>query len=215
MEMTIVDAVKARHTVRRFRKEPLAAVDIVKMNSKIAEINRNHNLQIRLLADVNVPVNWTMKLFKTKGLRNYIILSGPNTPSVKEKLGYVGAEIMLYAQTIGLNTWWVGGSYDRRQVWRLALGHVVAGIIVFGYGQNQGRPHRTRCPHEVSSYVGKMPTWFEEGVKLALLAPTPDNKQDFLITGRGNDVKFYCDDGRWGDTVKGIIRYYFETGAFQ
>ena len=66
-------------------------------------------------------------------------------------------------------------------------------------------------PHDVAPFDRIRLEDFEEAM---LEGIRRDDKQDFLITGRGNDVKFYCDDGRWGDTVKGIIRYYFETGAF-
>ena len=211
--MNIREAIEARHTVRKYRKVQIAAVDIMEMNFKIDEVNREHGLHIRMLTNVNVPVNRLMKLFMAKGLRNYIILSGPDVRSVKEKLGYAGAKLMIYAQTIGLNTWWVGGSYNQRRVAQLAEGQVVAGIIVIGYGQSQGRPHRSRPAHEVCSYAGKMPAWFEAGVKLSLLAPTPYNRQNFLITGKDHHVDIYCDDARWGDIVKGIIRYHFEAGA--
>lgn len=38
---------------------------------------------------------------------------GDDSPELEEKLGYSGADLMLYAQTLGLNTWYVGGMFDR------------------------------------------------------------------------------------------------------
>lgn len=48
-------------------------------------------------------------------MNNYIALAGEETPDFDEKIGYCSADIMLYAQTLGLNTWWVGGTFNRRR----------------------------------------------------------------------------------------------------
>ena len=51
---------------------------------------------------------------RAKGVRNYFMVSGnaggDDGIDLDYRLGYVGADLMLYAQTLGLNTWWVGGT---------------------------------------------------------------------------------------------------------
>lgn len=207
-----VEVLELRHTVRAFRDVPLVVADKLRLSGKIDEVNRQYHLQLRLFTDVDVPVKRMMKLFLARNLRNYIILSGPDMPCVKSLLGYVGAEIMVYAQSIGINSWWVGDTYNYDKVASRADGQIVAGIIVVGYGKKQGNPHKSRPEKEISSYFGRKPLWFQEGVRAALLAPTPKNSQDFLISGKDNEVSIISSDKKWGEIVCGIIRYFFEVG---
>jgi len=80
-----------------------------------------------------------------KGVNNYIILAGKDTPDLDEKLGYAGADVALYAQTIGLNTWWNGGMYSAKGV-RRNLSETddrINGIIAIGLRSD------TRCHAQV------------------------------------------------------------------
>ena len=132
---------------------------------------------------------------------------------VDEKLGYCGIDTALYAQTLGLNSWWVGGTFNRKHVVRYVEGEKVTGIIAVGYGATQGVPHKSKRPEEVSSYDGGAPEWFVNGVNASLLAPTALNKQAFTIMGEKNKVSISCNNGIFTDTDLGIVKYHFETGA--
>ena len=46
-------------------------------------------------------------------MRNFIILAGEDSKTLSENLGYAGADLMLGFQTWGLNSWWVGQTYNR------------------------------------------------------------------------------------------------------
>ena len=65
------------------------------------------------------PLMRQSQLILAKGVRNYFILAGRAAPDLRERLGAAGADLMLFCQTLGLNTWWVGGTYshaeDRRE----------------------------------------------------------------------------------------------------
>lgn len=50
----------------------------------------------------------------SKNAVNYFIMSGKESADLNERLGYVGADLMLYAQTLGLNTWWIGGTFSKK-----------------------------------------------------------------------------------------------------
>lgn len=47
-------------------------------------------------------------------------------------LGYCSCEFMLKAQCLGLNTWWVGGTFCRKKVEEFPTGGKVIGIVAFG-----------------------------------------------------------------------------------
>ena len=81
-----------------------------------------------------------LRLVLAKGVRNYIILAGEDREDLEERLGYCGADVMLYARTLGLDTWWVGGTFSRKAV-RKKAGEVA------GRGDRRGgqRSHKRGC----------------------------------------------------------------------
>lgn len=211
--MDIKEAIYARHTVRKFQDKPLAE-DVVKaLQARIEKVNKEHQVNIKLVTNESVPVWGVMKFFMTKGLKNYLVLLGPDRADIEESLGYCGIDIALYAQTLGLNTWWVGGTYSKNSASKDVEGSVINGIIALGYGQVQGVPHKSKAFEDVCQYEGAIPEWFKQGVEAALLAPTAMNKQKFMITGKDNEVSISCDNGKWSGTDLGIVKYHFEVGA--
>lgn len=147
-------------------------------------------------------------------MRNYIVLAGKNASDTEEKLGCCGTDVMLFAQTLGLNTWWIGGTFSKSGVRKNAPeAEKIFGIIAIGYGEVQGTPHKSKSPEEVSEYDGTAPEWFASGVKTALLAPTALNKQAFSIKGSGNKVSLSYKRGALSNTDRGIVKYHFEIGA--
>jgi len=211
--MDIKEAIYARHTMRKFQDKPLAE-DVVKaLQARIEKVNKEHQVNIKLVTNESVPVWGVMKFFMTKGLKNYLVLLGPDRADIEESLGYCGIDIALYAQTLGLNTWWVGGTYSKNSASKDVEGSVINGIIALGYGQVQGVPHKSKAFEDVCQYEGAMPEWFKQGVEAALLAPTAMNKQKFMITGKDNEVSISCDNGKWSGTDLGIVKYHFEVGA--
>ena len=211
--MAMEEAMRARHTVRAYTDEPLPAETVEKLNRLIAENNARHDLKVRLVLDDTSAFGIALKLVLAKGVRNYLILAGDKAPDLAERLGYASADLMLHAQTLGLNTWWVGGTFKRGAVSKIADGADVIGIVAIGYGAVQGKPHKSKRADEVSSYEGEAPDWFQRGVEAALLAPTALNKQAFHIEGNGRTVSIACDNGAFSGADRGLVKYHFELGA--
>ena len=186
--MTIKEAMKERHMVRKYVDKKIPEDLVSKLNERIEENNKKYDLSIKLMLDNDKAVNSIIKLLLAKGVKNYIILAGNDTDDLAEKLGYSSADIMLYAQTLGLNTWYVGGTFNRG-VSKYVPNKKVIGIVAIGYGINNGVAHKSKTLEEVSSYDGTMPEWFKNGILASLLAPTALNKQDYRIVGNGNKVK--------------------------
>lgn len=211
--MRIEEAIFTRHMVRKYIDKPIPAELIEKLNTRINDNNEKYDLAIKLMVNDENAFNAIIKLILAKGVKNYLILSGKDTPDLGKKLGYCGADLMLYAQTLGLNTWWVGGTFNRKTTSKEADGKKVIGVIAVGYGTTQGVPHKSKKPEDVSSYVGEAPEWFKKGIDAALLAPTALNKQAFEIKGDGNKVSMTCDNGIFTDADFGLVKYHFEVGA--
>ncbi len=210
--MDMKEAMEKRHMVRKYTDEPLKEDMIKKLNERIEENNKAHNLNMKLMIKEEHAVNALIKLLLARGVRNYIILAGETSSNLDEKLGYAGADVMLYAQTLGLNTWWVGGTYNR-SVAKYVDNKKVIGIIAVGYGISQGVPHKSKVASEVSNINESSPEWFKNGIKAALLAPTALNKQDFMIKQNGNKVSIECNNGIFTGANVGLIKYHFDLGA--
>lgn len=201
--------------VRQYLDKPLPG-DIVKaLNERIEANNERHGLCLALAAGNSDGIGGMAKVMLSRTVQNYFILAGRDSAELDEKLGYCGADLMLYAQTLGLNTWWVGGMYSGRGALKnLGRRDVrVNGVIAVGYGKDQGVPHRSKSPAEVSEYKGEAPLWFTDGVEALLLAPTAMNKQPYMVRGWGDKAAISAGSGRFAGIDLGIGKYHFEAGA--
>ena len=207
--MDFKEAMKKRHVVRRYRDEELDLETVSALKKRVEEDNEKYQVHVRLETEDSSALNLMGKL-ASKNAVNYFIMSGKESADLNERLGYVGADLMLYAQTLGLNTWWIGGTFSKKNVERKVPNQQVIGIIVVGYGETAGKRHKQKDVEAVSSYEGETPDWFVAGVNAALLAPTAFGKQNFLISGKGQKVALKCDT--CGEDL-GLVKYHFELGA--
>ena len=206
------DAMERRHMVRRYLDEPIEADTAAKLAARVGDVNVRYGTAVKLVLDDDAAYGAVVKALMARGVRNYFIMAGKEAPDVRERLGMAGAELMLYAQALGLNTWWAGGTY-RRGAMTEAAGEPAIGVIAVGYGATQGKPHKSKSPEEVSSYEGEPPSWFSEGVRAALLAPTAMNKQAFFVEGSGDSVRITYKPGMCSGEDLGLVKYHFQLGA--
>ncbi|MDO4650164.1 MAG: nitroreductase family protein [Eubacteriales bacterium] len=214
--MNFKEAMSARHTVRKYKDLPLSKEVIEQLNDRVNTNNEQLGINISLVTDNTEGIPGIVKLVMAKNVKNYFILAGPDAPETEEKLGYASADLMLYAQTLGLNTWWIGGMFSRSNVKKNAVKtgqEKIIGIVVVGYGENQGKPHKSKTAAEISRYDGEAPDWFKAGVEAVLLAPTAINRQAFKISGKGNQVSMTYKEGAFSRADLGIGKYHFELGA--
>ena len=216
--MNIDEAIRERHTVKIYKKTPIPAEVCKQLRERIKAINEGLDIFLSLVTNDSSALNPAIKIVSTKNINNYIVLSGKNEHDLEEKLGYGGADIMLFAQTLGLNSWWISGaaSFNKgnaREKGGIPGSNLIKGIIVIGYGENNGTPHRSKSTIDVSDYAGNPPFWFVRGVGTALLAPTGMNRQGFKIEGHDDKVTITTDKGPFSDLERGIIKYHFEIGA--
>ena len=214
--ISIDEAIQNRHTVREYKKTPIPDEIASQLRERIKQLNSEYGLEMRLVLGSGDAINALFKFVKTKNVNNYIVLAGKNTKDVEENLGYCGADLMLLAQMLGLNSWWVGGTINKgaaRTTGHIPDGCRITGVIVIGYGEYQGVPHKSKKAEDIAKYYGDAPYWFMRGVGAVLLAPTAMNRQDFKIRGDGNKVLIGTGGGAMAKTDLGIAKYFFEAGA--
>ena len=214
MTISKQEAMVSRHTVRKYLDKPLSPEVVSHLEGVIAHENEVRNLEMCLMRNDTSPFGPLLRAVLAKGVQNYVVLAGVDAPDLEERLGYASGEIMLQAQMLGLNSWWIGGTYNRTRTSRASETDCkVVGIVAIGYGATQGKPHRSKTASQVSSYEGTPPVWFARGVEAALLAPTAINRQAFFIEGTGDEVRITYKKGTFSGCDLGLVKYHFELGA--
>ena len=231
--MTLQEAMEARHSVRAYKNQPLAE-DVVKvLEEHIAILNREGNLHIQLILNEPKAFQGTLaKYGRFRNVTNYIVMAGNKADDLDERVGYYGEHLVLLAQTLGLNTCWVGLSYSKVPgTYVLEEGEKIACYIALGYGETQGVGHKIKTVEQVSRSTVRTlgssknasditPSWFRKGVEAALLAPTAVNQQKFSFKYVGMKNGHHLVHAKKGFSIigytqmdLGIAKYHFEIGA--
>lgn len=186
--MTLYEAIFDRHSVRSYIDQPLAESLVAELKTKIQTVNSESGLHAQLVVDEPKAFNGMKSYGVFRGVSNYIVMAGKKGKDLDRKVGYYGEELVLFAQTLGLNTCWVGLTYSKKSdAFSLSEGEKVACVIALGYGKTQGAGHKIKAVEQVSNASAETPEWFRRGVEAALLAPTAVNQQKFYFEYKGND----------------------------
>lgn len=216
--MELIEAIKTRHSVRKYTDQPIEVSKIATLRKAIEEANAKSGLNIQLV--VNEPKAFGSKLHTYgtfSGVRNYLVMAAPKGREWEEKVGYYGEKIVILAQSLGLNTCWAGLTYKKvAGAFTLRDEDIIYCEISLGYGENQGVQHPQKPADKFYEAEGEVPEWFKAGLEAALLAPTAVNQQKFkFILRNGNKVETKTFFSPWGYTQidLGIVKYHFEIGA--
>lgn len=93
-----------RHTVRKYLDKPLDMDLIGLLNDRIERNNCVYNLTFKLITNNSDGLSSLARLMSNNSVQNYIILAGKDNSDLDKKIGYCGADLILYAQSLGLNT---------------------------------------------------------------------------------------------------------------
>ena len=196
--MELIEAIKARHSVRKYLDRPIEKAKVAQLREAVDTVNAESGLNVQLV--LNEPKAFSSGLWKYgqfSGVQNYFVMAGPKGKEAEEKIGYYGEKLVLLAQTIGLNTCWVGLTYKK-----------IPGTFTL----RDGKP----AENFYESSEGLPPVWFRNGLEAALLAPTAVNQQKFkFILHPGNVVEAKTSFSMAGYTAidLGIVKLHFELGA--
>ena len=230
--ITMKEAVLQRHSVRNYLDRKIEPEKIDLIEKRIAELNEEGGLNLHFSEDAGKTFRSFLSRMSGLGSApSAIVCSGPDGDDLEEKVGYYGEKLVLYIQTLGLNTCWVG-MFSRKQAEKLMPvenGERTVIAIAVGYGETQGHERKTKTFDEVAEVTGstevagsaegakaseQAPDWFKEGVKAALLAPTAINQQKFTIRLKDDGTaEIVSKGGAFTNVDLGIVKYHFEVGS--
>ena len=220
--MTLIEAIRSRHSVRRYLHQPLSRELIDTLQAEIDECNRLGNLHIQLVTNETRAFTGAFAYGQFSGVENYFVMAGPKEPGLDDRIGYYGEKLVLLSRQLGPGTCWAGLSYRKVPgTYDLGKGEKIACMIALGYGATEGHPHRGKSIQEVSNASEETPEWFARGVEAALLAPTAVNQQKFYFRflGKADDEKGLVRPERrfsligYTEMDLGIAKCHFEIGA--
>ena len=231
--MTLREAIEARHSVRAYKDQPLAEEVVKRLEEEIAEVNQTGSLHIQLIRNEPKAFQGTLaKYGKFRNVTNYMVMAGKKSDDLDERIGYYGEHLVLLAQTLGLNTCWVGLSYKKiPDTYVLDEGEVIKAYIAIGYGETQGSSHKIKTIEQVNRTAVRTlgssknasditPLWYTKGIEAALLAPTAVNQQKFSFEYVGTNNGRHQVRAKKGISMigytqidLGIAKYHFEIGA--
>ncbi len=231
--MTLHEAIEARHSVRAYKDQPLAEEVVKRLEEEIAEVNQTGSLHIQLIRNEPKAFQGTLaKYGKFRNVTNYMVMAGKKSDDLDERIGYYGEHLVLLAQTLGLNTCWVGLSYKKiPDTYVLDEGEVIKAYIAIGYGETQGSSHKIKTIEQVNRTAVRTlgssknasditPLWYTKGIEAALLAPTAVNQQKFSFEYVGTNNGRHQVRAKKGISMigytqidLGIAKYHFEIGA--
>ena len=216
--MDIKEAIKARHSVRKYDDRPIEREKVETLRDAIVRANRSGGLDIQLVLDE--PKAFGSKLVtygQFAGVKNYLVMAGPEGRQAEENIGYYGEQIVLLAQTLGLSSCWVGLTYKKIPgTFTLAEGEVIHCVIALGYGLTPGVQHPLRPVENYYECEGEPPQWFLDGMEAAMLAPTAVNQQKsrFILHEGGKvEAKPLFSMVGYTHVDLGIVKCHFEIGA--
>ena len=219
--MTLLEAISARHSVRKYIDKDIPADIIAALQEKVAECNKEGNLNIQLVQNETRAFTGMLSYGQFSGVKNYFVMVGKKGDGLDERVGYYGEQLVLLAQTLGLNTCWVGLSYRRvPEAYNVGKDEKLACMIALGYGETQGVSHKIKTVEQVSNASDLTPAWFKRGVEAALLAPTAVNQQKFSFDYVGMSNNRHQVRAKKGISMigytqmdLGIAKFHFEIGA--
>lgn len=216
--MELIDAIKARHSVRKYKDQPIELAKVSALKAAIEHINAETGLNIQLV--LNEPKAFSSGMWKYgqfSGVKNYFVMAGPKGKEAEEKIGYYVEELVILAQTLGLNTCWVGLTYKKIPgTFTLRDGDVVHCVISLGYGTTPGVQHPQKSMENFYESDGRPPQWFKDGLASAVLAPTAVNQQKFkfiLLPENVVETRTSFSMAGYVNIDLGIVKYHFEIGA--
>ena len=214
--MTEIEAVLLRHSVRNYKPEKIEEEKEELIRQKIDELNRDGDLHLQFIEDSGKTYNKLLN--RTSGLNSapsvIACVGKENDETLEERVGYYGEKLVLYAQSLGLNTCWAGIFSRKKIPVDVDPDEKLIISIAIGYGENQGQKRKSKSAEQVSNVTGERPEWFKKGIEMALLAPTAMNQQSFMINLNADESVEFIDKGGFFSKVDlGIVRYHFEVGS--
>lgn len=210
------DLVKSRHSVRAYQARPIAADVKAELERAVEYENSASGLAIQLVT--NEPEAFGCSFWahygKFSDVTDYFALVGPKDAS--ESLGFHGEGLVLEAQRLGLNTCWVGLSYNKSHVSvNVPEGMKIHALIALGYGVTSGPERKLRPLSKLAPGVDEAPDWFKRAMEWVTPCPSAINQQKFRFRYvDDHTVKATKGIGPYSAMDLGIAKRHFLLGCY-
>lgn len=208
------DLIIKRHSVRKYLDKALEPDKIDEINKYLDDINGNNNLDFKLYVGEDIFKNWILGYGFIKNCNNYILLAGLDDDTLDERVGYYGEKVVLKLLSMGINSCFVGGTYNKKKVSNdIKEGYRRVLVLALGYGDGEGVLANTKEFDQIS--ISKnVPDWYNDGIEMVKLAPSAVNQKKWrfeLI--EPNFVKAIPGGKHFPLVDLGIAKLHFEIGA--
>lgn len=214
--MTELEAIEARHSVRKYIDKPIPSELRSQLDDFIAEVNAQSGLNIRVQYDDQDGFDSRLAHYGAfENVKNYIVLAGKKFSDFDFRCGYYGEKVVLRAQQLGLNTCWTALTFNKKNVKRiLKPDETLCMVIALGFGVNNGAARKSKSAKEVMHSSDNVPEWFKAGIEAALKAPTAVNQQKFEFALDSDKASARVKGiGTYTKVDLGIAVYHFETAS--
>ena len=212
--MEWIEVMKQRHSVRQYTDQKIPMEIQEKLKAEVERLNTESNLHMQLFFDEPDCFDSRMAHYgKFTNVKNYLSIVGKKEPKLEEKAGYYGEKVVLLAQSLGINSCWVGMTHGKSDaIVNKDEKQVI--VVSLGYGENQGVAHKSKPMDKLCSVTGDVPTWFHTGMEAAMLSPTAINQQKFLISYDGKKLSAKVNGrGFFSKVDLGIVKCDFELAS--
>lgn len=115
--MNELEALKKRHAIRKYKKDIIDPNIIRKLNQIIDDYNEESGLHMRMYVQEPQAFHSFFSHFgRFQNVQNYIALIGEPNEKLEEICGYYGEKIVCQLVSLGLDTCWVGGSFQNKYI---------------------------------------------------------------------------------------------------
>lgn len=142
--------------------------------------------------------------------------------NLKEKVGYYGEAFILAITDLGLGTCWVGGTFDRDELFVEDSEELVCVVLVGKVAAPSltEKMMRSATHRKVKSIEERivsdqpLPPWLQNGMKAVLLAPSAKNTQKAVFKYENNILSAGIAEDYAMDLIDlGIAKKHFEMEA--
>ncbi|MDE6786299.1 MAG: nitroreductase, partial [Muribaculaceae bacterium] len=106
--MSELEALQSRHSVRKYQDRPLEESAVKALQEEIVKLNKEGDLNMQLVLNERKAFKGFLSYGTFSNVSNYVMIIGKKSESLEYRAGYYGEKLVLFAQSIGLNTCFVG-----------------------------------------------------------------------------------------------------------
>ena len=206
----IADLIRNRRSVRTFDDREVSTVDVKKLSAFVKKADNPYDIPVEFRFLDAKEQKLTCPV--VTGANLYVGAKARRVPHVEEAVGYSMERLVLYAQSLGIGTVWIGGTMDRgafEKAMELGEGEIMPCISPLGYPAKKMSLRESmmrkavkaegRLPFETLFFDGAfgVPLSAEKAGKLAdplelvRRGPSAVNKQPWRVVASEKAVHFY------------------------